>query len=71
MGPDGTVSVLAATAAVDALENRGIDFEPDWEAAKLSKKALASIESRLPHGDIRRLWEAAAVEAQRCGGEHK
>jgi AraC-like DNA-binding protein len=60
---NGTVSVLAARPAVDALDKRGIDVEPALRAAQLSREALASNENRLPHQSVQRLWEAAAEAA--------
>jgi AraC-like DNA-binding protein len=59
----GTVSVVAARAAVDACAARGVEVEPVLRAARLSREALASIEYRLPYGNVTRLWEAAAVAA--------
>ncbi len=59
----GTVSVLTARPAVDALHKRGIDVEPALRAAQLSREALASVENRLPHQSVQRLWEAAAEAA--------
>ena len=56
----GTVSVLTARPAVDALDERGIDVEPALRAAQLSREALASNENQLPHQSVQRLWEAAA-----------
>lgn len=59
----GTVSVVAARAAVDGLAARRVDVEPAMRAARLSREALASIENRLPYESVMRLWEAAAVAA--------
>lgn len=63
MKASGTVSVLPARAVIDALDKRGIDVEPVLRAAQLSRQALASIDNRLPHESIRRLWEEAAAAA--------
>jgi AraC-like DNA-binding protein len=63
MKPSGTVSVLPARAVVDALGKRNIDVEPVLRAAQLSRAALASIDNRLPHESICRLWEEAAAAA--------
>ncbi len=63
MKASGTVSVLPARAVVDALGKRDIDVEPVLRAAQLSRGALASIDNRLPHESICRLWEAAAAAA--------
>lgn len=63
MKPSGTLSVLAARAVVDALDKRDIDVEPVLRAAQISREALASVDNRLPHESIRRLWEAAATAA--------
>lgn len=59
----GTVSVLAARAAIAACEARGIDTEPVLKAGRLSREALASIEYRLPYVNVLRLWEAAGNAA--------
>ncbi len=68
---NGTVSVLAARPAIDALEKRGIDAQLALRAAQLSREALASTENRLPHVSVRRLWEAAAAAAHdRSFGVH-
>lgn len=63
MKPSGTVSVLPARAVIDALGKRDIDVEPALRAAQLSREALASVDNRLPHESVGRLWEAAAVAA--------
>ncbi len=63
MKPSVTASVLPARAVVDALGKRDIDVEPVLRAAQLSREALASVDNRLPHESVRRLWEAAAVAA--------
>ena len=63
MKPSGTVSVLPARAVIDALGKRDIDVEPVLRAAQLSRGALGSIDNRLPHESICRLWEAAAAAA--------
>jgi len=68
---NGTVSVLAARAAIDAIDKRDIDVELVLRAAQLSRESLASLENRLPHGSVGRLWEAAAVAAHdRSFGVH-
>jgi AraC-like DNA-binding protein len=59
----GSVSVVAARAAIDGLAARRVDAEPALSAARLSREALASIENRLPYESVMRLWEAAAVAA--------
>ncbi len=59
----GTVSVVAARAALDGLAARRVDAEPALTAAQLSPEALASIENRLPYESVMRLWEAASAAA--------
>lgn len=59
----GTVSVVAARAAIEGLAARRVVVEPALRAAQLSGEALASIENRLPYESVMRLWEAAAVAA--------
>jgi AraC-like DNA-binding protein len=63
MRDGGTVSVLTARPVVRALEGRGLDPARALRAAALSREALASIEVRLPHENVARLWEAAAESA--------
>lgn len=63
----GTVSVVAARAAIDGLVARRVDVEPALKAAQLSREALASIETRLPYASVMRLWEAASVAAEDPG----
>lgn len=68
---NGTVSVLAARPAIDALDKRGIDVESVLKEAQLSREALASSENRLPHQSMRLLWEAASAAARdRSFGVH-
>ncbi len=59
----GTVSVLTATPAIDALANLGIDTAPVLAEAGLSRQAIASLDNRLPYDNARQLWEAAARAA--------
>lgn len=59
----GTVSVVAARAAIDGLTARHLDVEPPLRKAQLAREALASIHNRLPHERVMRLWEAAAKTA--------
>ena len=67
----GTVSVLAARSVVYELEKRGIDVEPVLGTAQLSHEVLVSSDSRVPHQNIQRLWEAAAAASHdRSFGVH-
>jgi AraC-like DNA-binding protein len=56
----GSVSVVAAKPAVQALEQRGIDPAPALREARLLPTALGSFDNRLPHPAVAALWEAAA-----------
>ena len=57
----GAMSVVTARAVLHALEDRGVDPDRVLAAARLSRDALRSPEHRLPHSNVRALWEAAAA----------
>jgi AraC-like DNA-binding protein len=57
----GALSVLTARPAISALERRGINAERTLAAARLTREAVSSLDHRLPHKNVRALWEAAAV----------
>jgi AraC-like DNA-binding protein len=56
----GAMSVVTARPVIRALEDRGVDAERVLAAARLSRQALGSFDNRLPHDQVRTLWEAAA-----------
>jgi AraC-like DNA-binding protein len=55
------MSVITAWPAISALEQRGINPERVIASARLSREALSSLDYRLPHKNVRALWEAAAI----------
>jgi AraC-like DNA-binding protein len=62
----GTMSVLAARPAVEALKRRHIDPGPCLRAAEIRSEALAHIENRLPAVNVGKLWETASIAARDC-----
>ena len=54
------MSVVTARPAIRALEQRRINTDRVLAAARLSRDALVLLGHRLPHKNVRALWEAAA-----------
>jgi AraC-like DNA-binding protein len=58
------MSVLTARPTIAALEKRGLSADAVLRAARLSRDALGSLDHRLPHRNVRLLWEEAAATAR-------
>jgi Arabinose-binding domain of AraC transcription regulator, N-term len=58
-----SVSVLTVRPVLDELEARALDVEEVLANAQVSPDALASIETRIPHRSMERVWNASAKAA--------